>query len=346
MDRIRREDGAGGKYMSEFLKKHVFSKMEYKGFTINLNDMEDASDISKQFVFTTDSYVVHPPIFKGGSIGSLAICGTSNDLAVMGAKPEFFSMSLIIQEGFELRSLDQILEDMAYWLKKIDGKLITGDTKVVENKVGIMVNTSGIGLRSRELERNIEVIRDYREYEHIWVRDCGAGEKDVIIISGNIGEHAAAILLAREDLGLEMDVCSDVYPVWLFLRKALKTGGITAMKDATRGGVAAALNEIAEKSDVGMVIEEEFIPIRQEVKTLCDVLGLDPLNMANEGCVVMCVIEEMAEDVLKSIKKAGCRNARIVGYTTKEHKEVVLKTIAGSKRIIPMPAGDPVPRIC
>ncbi len=349
MDRIRREDGAGGKYMAEFLRKQVFSKLGSKARElgeITLEDMEDATDISEDHVFTTDSYVVKPEFFPGGNIGGLAVCGTSNDLAVMGAKPKFLSLSLIVQEGFETSKFERIMDDASKWLKRIGVRVITGDTKVVSDDLGVIINTAGIGIRSDELNRNLEVIREYRSYRHSWIRDCGAGDEEAIIISGNIAEHAVAVLFARDSMGFEMDVKSDVYPVWLFLNKSLRVGGITAIKDATRGGVAAALNEIAEKSGTGMVVEEEMIPLRNEVKSFCDVLGLDPLSMANEGVVVMCVLKETADDVVKSLRRAGQKNARIVGYTTKKHDEVVLRTELGSKRILPMPAGDPVPRIC
>ncbi len=346
MTQIRRENGSGGKYMMEFLKKNIITKFNCKIGEIKLDDMEDATDINESFVFTTDSYVVSPPIFPGGSIGSLAICGTSNDLAVIGAEPKFFSFGLVVQEGFELEKLEKITDDMKRWLDVVGGKIVTGDMKVVESRIDVIINTAGIGTRCKELERNLEVVREYRRYEHRWIRNCGAEADEAIIISGNIAEHAVAVLFARDDMGFKMKVSSDVYPVWLFLKEALKTGGVTAIKDATRGGIAAALNEIAEKSKVGIFIEEDEIPIRQEVRNFCEVLGLDPFVMANEGTVVMSVVRDMADEVLKALKRAGRKNARIVGYTTKKHGEVVMRTIVGSKRVIPMPAGDPVPRIC
>jgi len=343
--RIRKEDGAGGRYMMDFLKKHIISRFDSRAGEIALSDLDDSSDFNG-CVFTTDSYVVTPPIFPGGSIGSLAICGTSNDLAVMGAKPAIMSMSLIIQDGFTVEDLDRILDDMAEWLERIDAKIITGDTKVVESNIGIAANTSGIGLRNQYLERNIEIVREYRSYPYSWVRDCGLGEGDAIIITGNIAEHATAVMATREEFGFELDVESDVYPVWLFLKHALNTGGITAMKDPTRGGVAAALNEIAEKSGVGVIVEEERIPIRESVKSFCDVLGLDPLSMANEGKVVMGVVAEQAEDVLKTLKKAGQKDAAIVGHATREFREVVVETPIGTRKVLPAPTADPIPRVC
>lgn len=341
---IRKEDGAGGKYMMDFLKKHIVSRFDSKANEISLSDLDDSSDFF-DYLFTTDSYVVDPPVFPGGSIGSLAICGTSNDLAVKGAQPKFFSLSLILQDGFKVEVLEKILSDIEQWLKEIDGMILTGDTKVVESNVGIIVNTTGIGLKNEHLDRNIEIVREYREYPYNWVRDKGLKDGEAIIVSGNIAEHGTAILAFREGFEFEMDVKSDVYPVWKFVKEALDVGGITAMKDATRGGIAGVLNEMAEKSGVGILIEEEKIPIRDDVRSFCNLLGLDPLNMANEGKVVMGVVPDLAEDVLKTIKKFD-KNAEIIGYATEEFEEVVMETIIGTRKVVPQPLADPIPRVC
>ncbi|ADB58279.1 hydrogenase expression/formation protein HypE [Archaeoglobus profundus] len=342
---IRREDGAGGKYMAEFLKKHIISRFgDNRLGEISLADMDDSSDFDG-YVFTTDSYVVSPPIFRGGSIGSLAVCGTANDLAVMGAKPYAMSLALIIQEGFKVSDFEKIMNDVERWVKELDVKLITGDTKVVSANVEIIANTSGIGIRNSALDHNISVVKEYRDYPYNWVRDCGLREGDAIIVSGCVADHAVAIMLSRE-FDFDIDVQSDVYPVWLFVKEALEVGGITAMKDPTRGGLANALNELAEKSGVGIYIEEERIPIREEVKGFCEVLGLDPLSMANEGKVVMGVVEDMAEDVLKALHKAGQKYAEIIGYATSEFEEVVVETEIGTKKVLPPPTADPIPRVC
>jgi hydrogenase expression/formation protein HypE len=343
---VRKEDGAGGKYMVEFLKKYVISRFDSRIAEISLVDMDDSTDFHPDYVLTTDSYVVDPPVFPGGSIGSLAVCGTSNDLSVLGAKPVFLSLSLILQDGFPISTLEKILDDAEYWLKELGAKIITGDTKVVESNIGIAVNTSGIGTRNGCLEKNLEVLREYRNYPYSWVRDSGLADGDAIIVSGCIAEHAAAIMASREGLEFDLDVKSDTYPVWLFLSKALETGGISAMKDPTRGGIAATLNEMAEKSRIGMLIEQERIPVREDVKSFCDVLGLDPLIMANEGKVVMGVVSDQAEDVLKTLKKAGQKDASIIGYATSEFQEVVIETLIGTRKILPSPAADPIPRVC
>ncbi|AGK60285.1 hydrogenase expression/formation protein HypE [Archaeoglobus sulfaticallidus PM70-1] len=344
--RVRKEDGAGGKYMMDFIKQNIVSRFDCRINEISLGDLEDSTDFSENFLLTTDSYVVDPPVFPGGSIGSLAICGTSNDLAVKGAKPSFMSMSLVLQDGFEIEKLRTILEDMERWAREIGVKIITGDTKVVDSGVGVIINTSGVGVRNEYLEKNLGVLREYREYPYSWVRDCGVVDGDVIIINGSIAEHASAIMVIREGLEFQMDVKSDVYPVWMFLKDAMNVGGISAMKDPTRGGIAASLNEIAEKSGVGILIEEDAIPIRDDVKSFCDVLGLDPFSMANEGKVVMAVHPEMAEEVLKALRKSGQKDAAIIGHATSEFSEVVLETSIGTRRILPQPVADPIPRVC
>jgi hydrogenase expression/formation protein HypE len=160
---VRREDGAGGKYMGDILRKLIIPRFDSSAGEIRLSDMDDSSDFG-DYAFTTDTYVVTPPIFPGGSIGKLAICGTANDLAVIGAEPKIMSMSLLIQEGFQLETLERILDDMEQWVKELGVAVITGDTKVVEADIGVAINTSGIGIRNRHLERNIEVVRDYRDY--------------------------------------------------------------------------------------------------------------------------------------------------------------------------------------
>ena len=342
---VRREDGAGGKYMGDFLKKLIIPRFDSSTGEIRLSDMDDSSDFG-EYAFTTDTYVVSPPVFPGGSIGRLAICGTANDLAVIGAEPKIMSMSLIIQEGFPLETLERILDDMQEWVKELNVSVITGDTKVVEADIGIAVNTSGIGVRNQHLDSNLQVVREYREYPWRWVRDCGAGENEAVIVSGRIAEHGVAVLNAREGIDFDINVESDAYPVWLFLKEVLNTGGITSMKDATRGGIANALNEISEKSGVGMLIEEDKVPISDEVRGFCDVLGLDPLTIANEGKVVMTVVSDLADEVLKALRKAGQEDAEVIGYTTSEFSEVVVETAIGTRKVLPPPVADPIPRVC
>ncbi len=342
---IRREDGAGGKYMTEFLKSRIFRHIDSKAVEIALSDMEDSADFDENYMLTTDSYTAFPPVFRGGSIGSLAVFGTSNDLAVMGAMPAFMSLAFIIQEGFDGSVFSRIMEDIAASAKMLGLKIITGDTKVVEMNAGIFVNTSGIGVRNDHLENNLGVVREYRSYPFRWIRDCGLRDGDVIIVSGSIGEHGIAMLLEREDLRFEMDVESDVQPVWFAVRDAMDVGGVVAMKDPTRGGIAETLNEMAEKSGVGILIEEELIPVRDDVRAVCDALGLDVTVLANEGKVVLGVVPDLAEDVLRTLRRYD-RNAEIIGHATSRFREVVVRTSIGTEKILPPPAIDPVPRVC
>lgn len=346
MSIVRKEDGAGGKYMVEFLKRHVISKFDSRVGEISLMDMDDSTDFDPNYLLTTDSYVVDPVIFPGGSIGSLAICGTSNDLSVLGAEPSYLSMSLIIQDGFPIKDLERIVGDMEHWVNELGIKIITGDTKVVESNIGILINTAGVGKRNGYLDKNIKVIEDYRKYPFSWIRDSGLADGDSIIVSGGIAEHGSAIMAVRQGMEFDINVESDAYPVWLFLKEALDTGGITAMKDPTRGGIAATLNEMSEKSGVGILVESERIPIRDDVKSFCDVLGLDPYAIANEGKVVIGVCSEMAEEVLKSLKRSGQKNAEIIGYATTEFEEVVMETSIGTRKVLPSPMADPIPRVC
>ncbi len=342
---IRKEDGAGGKYMKEFIERYILSRFDFREGEISLSDQDDAGDF-KDYVLTADTYVVHPPVFPGGNIGKLAICGTSNDLAVMGARPSFMSLSLVIQEGFDTGIFEEILDEMKVWIEKTDTKILTGDTKVIDQNIGIIINTGGIGERNRFLEKNLSTVREYRSYPWRWIRDRGAGSGEAVVISGRIAEHGIAVLNAREEFDFQLNVRSDAYPVWLFFRKVLEKGGVTSAKDPTRGGIANALNEISEKSGVGMVIEEERIPLDDEVRGFCEALGLDPLSIANEGKVVFTVVDELADDILKVLRRNGQKHAEIIGYTTDEFPEVVIETSIGTRRILPPPVGDPIPRVC
>ena len=339
MDERVGDVGDGGKKMMEFLEKFVFSKIDVKS-------REDAAIISDEMVITTDSHTIEPIIFPGGTIGKLAICGSANDVAVMGAQPSSFLLSLVMNEELEKDKFLQVISDISQYMKEIDAELLGGDTKTMKGDFEMIINTACIGKRNEWLEHNLEVVRSYRQYPHSWIRNCGACKGEAVIITSNIAEHSVAVLLARENLDFELEASSDCKHVWHFVRRAMEEGGITSMKDATRGGIAAALNEIAEQSNVGMVIEESKIPIRQEVRNFCEVLGLDPFSMANEGVVVMTVVKEKAEDVRQALHKAGEKNAAIAGYTTEEHEEVVIQTTIGGKRILQMPYGSMVPRIC
>lgn len=351
-ERITLSHGAGGAIMQKLIAKNILERVggfkSGKGIEISLQDLDDAGVID-DIIFTTDSYVVNPIFFPGGDIGSLAVSGTINDLSVMGAEPLALSLGLIIEEGFLISELDQILDSVGNVSKETKIPIITGDTKVMEKGAidKICINTSGIGRRSQFLDHDIEEIRKYRDFIGEWLKDSNLKEGDKIIISGSIGDHGITILSAREGYGYETKLESDACPLNSMISKALEVGGIVAMKDPTRGGLANTLNEWSQKSKVNIEINEESIPIKEPVTSACEMLGIEPLNIANEGKVVMGVVKEKTEVVLEVLRKTEeGKNAAIIGEVKKGDGTVVLNTSVGGRRIVDMPIGDPVPRIC
>ena len=348
MDRITMAHGAGGAVMQELIKNYIIRYLGGSGAEVPLEALDDASVIG-DIVLKSDSHAVKPLFFPGGDIGRLAVAGTVNDIAVMGAEPIALSMGLILEEGFPIRDLKRILESVRDTCEEAGVKVITGDTKVVERGSlgGCIINTSGIGRRTEELEYNIEVVRRYREFKERWILDSNLKPGDKIILSGTIGDHGMAILSSREGYGFGSQIVSDVRPLNKMVNRILRVGGIVSMKDPTRGGLSNALNEWSEKSGVGILIHEEDIPIREDVKAACEMLGIDPLDIGNEGKIVIGVIPEKAGEVLEELRKTSeGKDAQIIGEATDEFKEVVLETIVGGRRIITTPIGDPIPRIC
>lgn len=343
--------GAGGKYMLQFIHQYVLKYFGDLGRNIDvpLYFLEDSAIING-IAFTTDSYTVYPLFFPGGDIGRMAVCGTVNDLAVKGAtKILGISCGLIIEEGVEFAMIEQILNSMRTASIEAETSIITGDTKVVERgRVDkLLINCSGIGAPEKELFHNYEVIRASRgDYSSMWLINKNIRPGDKLILNGPLGDHAVAILSARGELGIKSEVKSDVAPLNKLMREALKIGGITCVKDPTRGGLAGLLNEWAENTGLGFILHEEAIPISPEARAVSELLGIDILEVGNEGKVVMCVVNDKAEEVLASIKKIGWRQACLIGYVTDSFKGVVLETSIGGKRIIPPPVGDPIPRIC
>ena len=346
--RITMTDGAGGEKTMAFIRRFVLANFGGNAGEIPLGMLDDSA-IIEGIAFTTDSYVVKPLFFPGGNIGSLAISGTVNDLAVMGATPIALSCALILSDGFPLEDLEKILHTMRDYAIKAGVSVVTGDTKVVEKSAleGIFINTSGIGKRSQFLDGNIKAVRESRKFSYNWPNDTAVAEGDKIIISGTVGDHGVALLSFREGYGFESKIKSDAQPLNHMIAKALKVGGITAMKDATRGGVANALNEWAEKSKVGIVVEEDQIPYNEAVLSACEMLGIDPLEVGNEGKALIAVVPQLADDVLKALKKTDeGKGAAIIGEASKEYRGVAMKTSVGGLRIVEPPVGDPVPRIC
>jgi hydrogenase expression/formation protein HypE len=348
MSKITSAQGAGGERMQEFIREFVLKELDHDFGEIPLAALDDAAIIDG-IVFTTDSYTVKPLFFPGGDIGTLAVAGTVNDLSVMGAKPVALSCAMIIEEGFSSDELHKIMRSMNSTAKTAKVKIVTGDTKVVEKGAadGLFINTSGIGKRSEYLDHNIKIIKKYRKFDWNWPNDSAVADGDKIIISGSIGNHGVALLSFREGYGFETSIKSDAAPLNHLIAKGLKIGGITAMKDPTRGGVANLLNEWADKSKVGIKIREEDLPFDEAVISACEMLGIDPLEVGNEGKVVMAVVPDMAEEVLKAVsKRPEGKKARIIGEATRGIKGVMMETHTGGKRVVEPPVGDPVPRIC
>lgn len=336
--------------MDNLIKEKILKHFNYesKKIEVPLSMLDDAAVVD-DIVFSTDSHTVQPIIFPGGDLGSLAVSGTINDVAVMGAKPIALSSGFIIEEGLSADTFEIIVKSMSTYSKKAKVPIVTGDTKVVEKGAiqEFMINTSGIGKRSPNLDKNIREVKSYRTFNKRWLLDSNLKKGDKIILSGNIGEHGIALMSFREGYGFETKIRSDVAPINELMEKALNVGGVISAKDPTRGGLANTVNEFSEKSRIGIIIEENTIPIPQGVKTACDMLGIDPLEIGNEGKIVLGVINEKVEDVLQSLKKHHLgKNAAIIGEVTDKIRGVVLKTTIGGKRILNKPIGDPVPRIC
>jgi len=348
MSKITASQGAGGERMQEFIREFVLKELDHDFGEISLAALDDAAIIDG-IAFTTDSYTVKPLFFPGGDIGTLAVAGTVNDLSVMGATPLALSCAMIIQEGFSSEDLHKIMKSMNSTAKKANVRIVTGDTKVVEKGAadGLFINTSGIGKRSDHLDHDIRVVKKHRKFDWNWPNDSAVADGDKIIISGPIGNHGVALLSFREGYGFETSIKSDAAPLNHLIAEGLKVGGITAMKDPTRGGVANLLNEWADKSKVGIRIREEDLPFDEAVVSACEMLGIDPLEVGNEGKVVMAVVPSLVDDVFKAIlKRPEGKNARIIGEAVKGIKGVMMETHTGGKRVIEPPVGDPVPRIC
>lgn len=348
--RITLSQGAGGEHMDSLIKQSILRHFifDQDKSTISLSMLDDSAVID-DIVFSTDSHTVKPIQFPGGDLGKLAVAGTVNDIAVMGATPIALSSGFIIEEGLLHKTYDEIVKSMAETAREAKTPIITGDTKVVEKGAiqEFMINTSGIGRRSKFLDENIAEVKRYRRFEQAWLQDSNLSSGDKIILTGNIGEHGIALMSFREGYGFETQVKSDVAPLNELISQSLKEGGLVSAKDPTRGGLANTLNELSEKSNVGILIDEEKIPIPEGVKAACDLLGLDPLQIGNEGKAVIGVVKEKAEDVLSIIRNHPLgKNAMIIGEVTASISGVVMETSVGGKRIIPKPVGDPVPRIC
>jgi len=345
--------GAGGAVMQDMIGElilPILSNKRWKRSKIQVPlDALDDSAVVDGIVFTTDSHTVRPIFFPGGDIGSLSVAGTVNDLSVVGAEPLALSCGFVLEEGLGRKELELILRSIASTCRNAGVPVVTGDTKVVEKGAvqGIIINTSGIGRRSPLLDANLKVARRYRKLKAQWLLDSNLRAGDSIILSGTVGDHGIAVLSKREGYGFESVVKSDVAPLNGMMAAAMKAGGVVAAKDPTRGGLANLLNEWASKSGVGIMVEEESIPVSDGVRSACDMLGIDPLSIGNEGKAVLGVVRQRADAVLAALRRTPVgRKAAIIGEAQKGIKGVVLHTTVGGKRILEQPAGDPIPRIC
>lgn len=349
-DKIKLAQGAGGEMMDKLIKQKILKYFsdESKQGEVSLSMLDDSAVID-DIVFSTDSHTVQPIIFPGGDLGSLAIAGTVNDIAVMGAKPIALSAGFIVEEGLSIEVFETIVKSMSETAKTAGVPIVTGDTKVVEKGAiqEFMINTSGIGKRTRLLDSNIAEVKRHRKFDGRWLLDSNLRSGDKIILSGNIGEHGVALMSFREGYGFETTIKSDIAPINGIMEKALGVGGVVSAKDPTRGGLANTVNEFSDKSKTGIIVYEDDIPIPNGVRSACDMLGIDPLEIGNEGKVVLGVVKEKADDILREIKKHPLgKNAAIIGEATDKVKGVVLETTVGGKRNLHKPIGDPVPRIC
>jgi hydrogenase expression/formation protein HypE len=328
--------GSGGGAMKRLIQEMFVSAFENS----ELDKQEDQarfalSEFTAQgghLAFSTDSYVVDPIFFPGGDIGTLAVCGTANDVAMSGAIPRYLSCAFILEEGFALTTLQRIVKSMAETAKKANVEIVTGDTKVVAHGAAdkIFINTSGIGVIPHGINWAATNIK--------------AGDK--IIVSGTIGDHGATILNLRESLGLDADISSDCRPLYPVVKVLLEIKGVRALRDATRGGVTAIMHEFKDSSGCGFEIKEADLPINPAVRGVCELLGLDPLNFANEGKLIAIVSSEDADQALLAMRNTEeSKEAAVIGEVN-DKGVVTVKGGFGGTRLLDLPTTEPLPRIC
>lgn len=333
-DIITLAHGSGGK-LTHNLIRDVFAKHLTNDILLQGDDAARFQIPAGIMAFTTDSFVISPIFFKGGNIGKLAVCGTVNDIAAMGAKPLYLTCGFIIEEGFSIRQLEEIVASMGQTARECGVKIVAGDTKVVQRGAAdqIFINTSGIGIIPEEVN----------------VSGAAAVPGDTVIITGTLGDHGCSILLEREKMELGASIPSDCAPLNHLVEKILEvTKDVHVFRDPTRGGLATTLNEIAAQSRVSIQLQESALPVREEVRGVCELLGMDPVYLANEGKMIVIVPGEAAQKVLDVIKADPYgKDACIIGHVTEGPAgRVTTKTITGGNRIVDMLVGDQLPRIC
>ena len=333
-ERITLSHGSGGK-ATQTLIEAVFLEAFANPLLAPLEDGAVLSAHGGRLAFTTDSYVVSPLFFPGGDIGDLAVNGTVNDLAVSGARPLWLSAGFILEEGFPVADLERIVGSMAAAAERAGVQVVTGDTKVVQRGKadGCYVNTAGVGVIEREGELGVALARP----------------GDAVIVSGPIGEHGITIMLARGELDIESEVESDTAPLNELVERLLDAApGVRGLRDATRGGVATICNEVARSAGVAVVVDEEAVPVRPEVRGACELLGIDPLYVACEGRLVAVVDGDQADAALGALRSHPLgEGAAVIGRVKDDPPGLVLlKTSFGGTRIVDLLVGDPLPRIC
>ncbi|MEE1305362.1 MAG: hydrogenase expression/formation protein HypE [Agathobacter sp.] len=330
MDRIRMEHGSGGRATGELIKT-IFEKAFSNEV---LSQMEDAAvvDGAGKIAITTDSFVVTPLEFPGGDIGRLCICGTVNDMLMRGAKPQYITCGFILEEGADIKMLKRIVESMAHTAQEAGVNIVAGDTKVVEGKGGVYINTTGVGFVPDTVD----------------IKGTNSTPGDAIIVSGNLGDHHAAILSQR--MGITNSIVSDNAPLGEMVQRLINEKvKVHVLRDVTRGGLGTVLKELSQSSNCLFEIMEEELPVSQQVNDFCGLLGLDPLYMGNEGKLVAIVAWEDAERALDIIRKSKYgHDAKIIGRVAEplEGGKLILKTGIGGRRNIEVLQGEGLPRIC
>ncbi|MHA2253977.1 MAG: hydrogenase expression/formation protein HypE [Candidatus Kariarchaeaceae archaeon] len=331
--------GGGGKRMDQlisFISKHIGIE-DAKNDTIGPNAADDSAVVdfpADKLVLTTDSHTVDPDFFRGGNIGDLSIAGTVNDLTVMGAQPVYLTLSMVIEEGYSFDKIGKIARTIRRLCEETGTRIVCGDTKVMPKGTvsNIVLNTAGVGQLVREKP----------------IGDAQAKPGDIVIITGPIGDHGTALMSLREGLEFETTLVSDVAPFWPSFKNVVSDKRVHAMKDLTRGGLASGINEIAKKSGVCIVLDEDQIPIRPESQAIADILGLEILEVSCEGCAIMVIDSTAEKEIMEELKLHPISEyAAIVGRIVEEPKgRVHVKTEIGGTRILDKPYGEPIPRVC
>jgi len=332
-DKILLAHGSGGRLSHKLIEEKLVPIFDNP--LVGRLDDSAVFDLSGRLAFTTDSYTVSPIFFPGGDIGRLAVCGTANDLAMSGARPLYLSLAFIIEEGLPVSELERIATSVQRAATEASVKIITGDTKVVNQGTAdkLFINTSGIGIVPAGVD----------------ISGANAEPGDQVILSGSIGDHGTAVLSQREGLEFEVPVESDCAPLNKLVAEMLEIpAAIHCLRDPTRGGLATTLNELAKQSGVGILIDESKLPVKEAVQAACELLGFDPLYLANEGKLVAIVTPDETERVLSKMRHNQYgQEATVIGEVTSKHPgRVIMKTPLGTSRIIDMLTGEQLPRIC